>query len=87
MGVPLDDYKFVIEDLAEELREQEGFEDFQASIDREGAMYCFNQNSREPVTEPDELLPLWKILYKAGGRLDILFRYVGRRKLLHVPGR
>ena len=32
MGVPLDDYKFVIEDMAEELREQEGFEDFLYSI-------------------------------------------------------
>lgn len=66
MGVPLEDYRFVMEDMAEELRAQEGFEDFQVSIDREGAMYCFNQNSREPVTEPDELLPLWKILHKAG---------------------
>ena len=66
MGVPLDDFRFVVEDLAEELREQEGFEDFQAYIDKEGAMFALNQNSREPVTEPDELLPLWKILHKVG---------------------
>jgi Fe-S oxidoreductase len=66
MGVPLDDFKFVVEDLAEELREQEGFEDAQAPIDKQGAMYALNQNSREPVTEPDELLPLWKILHKVG---------------------
>jgi hypothetical protein len=25
-------------------------------------MYFLNQNSREPVTEPDEMVPLWKIL-------------------------
>ena len=25
-----------------------------------------NQNSREPVTEPDELIPLWKLLHVAG---------------------
>jgi ferredoxin len=25
-----------------------------------------NQNSREPVTEPDEMVPLWKILHLAG---------------------
>lgn len=66
MGVPLEDFRFVVEDLAEELREQEGFEDFQAHIDKEGAMYALNQNSREPVTEPDEMLPLWKILHTVG---------------------
>lgn len=66
MGVPLDDFKFVVEDLAEELREQEGFEEFEAHIDKEGAMFALNQNSREPVTEPDELLPLWKILHSVG---------------------
>ena len=66
MGVPLDDFKFVVEDLAEELREQEGFEDFEAPIDKEGAMFALNQNSREPVTEPDEMLPLWKILHTVG---------------------
>ena len=66
MGVPLDDFRFVVEDLAEELREQEGFEDFVGPIDKEGAMFALNQNSREPVTEPDELLPLWKILHTVG---------------------
>ena len=66
MGVSLDDFKFVIEDMAEELREQEGFEDFEVHLDKEGAMFGLNQNSREPVTEPDEMLPLWKILHKVG---------------------
>lgn len=64
MGVPLEDFKFTVEDVAEELAEQEGFEDFKVGIDRQGAEFAFNQNSREPVTEPDELLPLWKILHK-----------------------
>lgn len=66
MGVPLEDFKFTLEDLAEELTEQEGFEDFKLHIDKEGAMFALNQNSREPVTEPDELLPLWKILHRVG---------------------
>jgi Fe-S oxidoreductase len=35
-------------------------------LDREGAYFALNQNSREPVTEPDELMPLWKILHKVG---------------------
>jgi hypothetical protein len=29
-------------------------------------MYFLNQNSREPVTEPDEMVPLWKIMHLAG---------------------
>ena len=66
MGVSFEDFKFVVEDLVEELHEQEGFEDAQAPIDKQGAMYALNQNSREPVTEPDELLPLWKILHTVG---------------------
>lgn len=31
-----------------------------------GAYYFLNQNSREPVTEPEEMPPLWKILHMAG---------------------
>ncbi|MBF0413983.1 MAG: (Fe-S)-binding protein [Desulfamplus sp.] len=65
MGVPFEDFEFTVNDLAEECRGQDGFEELQAPIDKEGAMYALNQNSREPVTEPDELLPLWKILHKA----------------------
>jgi len=38
----------------------------QAPIDKEGAEFFLNQNSREPVTEPDELVPLWKILHTVG---------------------
>ncbi len=67
MGVPLDDFTFTVEDLAEECREEQpGFETLQAPIDKEGAYFALNQNSREPVTEPDELLPLWKILHTVG---------------------
>lgn len=65
MGVPFEDFEFTVNDLAEECRTQEGFEELEARIDKEGAIYALNQNSREPVTEPDELLPLWKILHKA----------------------
>lgn len=66
MGVPFEDFEFTVQDLAEECREQEGFEDLQVHIDKKGAYFALNQNSREPVTEPDELLPFWKILHKAG---------------------
>ena len=67
MGASPEDFQFVVEDLLEEYREaQPEFKDMEAPIDKEGAEFFLNQNSREPVTEPDELVPLWKILHLAG---------------------
>ncbi len=67
MGASEEDWRFVVEDVAEEVREnQPGFEDLQVPMDKEGAEYFLNQNSREPVTEPDEMVPLWKILHSVG---------------------
>ena len=67
MGTPPDDFDFVVGDVLEEYQEsQPEFADMEAPIDKEGAEFFLNQNSREPVTEPDEMVPLWKILHKAG---------------------
>ena len=67
MGATVEDWEFVVEDVAEEVRDtQPGFENLQAPMNKQGAMFCLNQNSREPVTEPDEMIPLWKILHIVG---------------------
>jgi hypothetical protein len=67
MGTSPEDFVFVVEDVLEEYREaQPEFKDMEAPIDKEGAEFFLNQNSREPVTEPDEMVPLWKILHLAG---------------------
>jgi Fe-S oxidoreductase len=67
MGTPPDDFTFVVEDVLEEVREtQPGWEDLQAPLEKQGAHFFVSQNSREPVTEPDEMVPLWKILHLAG---------------------
>jgi ferredoxin len=67
MGTSEEDFKFVVEDVLEEYQEaQPEFKDMEAPIDKQGAEFFLNQNSREPVTEPDELVPLWKILHLAG---------------------
>jgi hypothetical protein len=67
MGTAPDDFVFVVEDVLEEYREaQPEFADMQAPIDKQGAEFFLNQNSREPVTEPDEMVPLWKILHSVG---------------------
>jgi ferredoxin len=67
MGTPPEDFKFVVEDVLEEYQEaQPEFKDMEAPIDKQGAEFFLNQNSREPVTEPDEMVPLWKILHLVG---------------------
>ncbi|OEU61113.1 MAG: (4Fe-4S)-binding protein [Desulfobacterales bacterium S5133MH16] len=67
MGTSEEDFKFVVEDVLEEYQEaQPEFKDMQAPIDKKGAEFFLNQNSREPVTEPDEMPPLWKILHLVG---------------------
>ena len=67
MGTSPEDFSFVVEDVLEEYKEaQPEFAEMQAPIDKQGAEFFLNQNSREPVTEPDELVPLWKILHLAG---------------------
>ncbi len=67
MGTAPDDFIFVVEDVLAEYKEaQPEFKDMVAPIDKVGVQFFVNQNSREPVTEPDELVPLWKILHLAG---------------------
>ncbi len=67
MGATPEDFQFVVEDILEEYRQaQPEFGDMEAPIDKVGAEFFLNQNSREPVTEPDEMIPLWKILHKVG---------------------
>ncbi len=67
MGASSDDFEFVVRDVLEEVRDtQPGQENLEASINRKGAYYFLNQNSREPMTEPDEMVPLWKILNLVG---------------------
>ncbi len=67
MGVKPEDFVFVVEDILEEVREnQEVCKDLTAPVNKSGAMYFLNQNSREPATEPDEMVPLWKILNLVG---------------------
>ena len=67
MGVSEEKFQSLVEDLAEEVREdQPGWEDLQAPVNKEGAEFFLNQNSREPVIEPDEMVPQWKILHLVG---------------------
>ena len=67
MGTSEEDFQFVVEDVLEEYQEsQPELADMEAPVNKQGAEMFLNQNSREPVTEPDEMVPLWKILHLVG---------------------
>lgn len=69
MGCSEDDFAFVVEDVLDEVKASQPIweeRDLQAPIDKEGAEFFLNQNSREPMTEPEEMVPLWKILNLVG---------------------
>jgi ferredoxin len=67
MGATEEDFQFVVEDILAEVREtQPDFAEMEAPVNKVGAEFFLNQNSREPVTEPDEMVPLWKILHSVG---------------------
>lgn len=69
MGCSEEDFEFVVDDVLEEVKESQPMwaeRNLQAPIDKQGAEYFLNQNSREPMTEPEEMVPLWKILNIAG---------------------
>ena len=66
MGARSEDVQMVVEEVLEEVKEEDPrFAEMQVSFDRQGAYYFLNQNSREPVTEPEEMVPLWKIMHLA----------------------
>lgn len=67
MGIAEDDFEWVINDILDEVHEnQPGWEDLQAPMDKKGAHFFLSQNSREPGIEPEEMIPLWKILHIVG---------------------
>ncbi len=66
-GIPNEDFVWVVNDVLEEVRENEPeWSDLRAPIDKDGAQYYLNQNAKEPTVEPEEMVPLWKILHAAG---------------------
>ncbi len=88
MGASEEDWRFVVEDVLEEVREtQRGFDQLEAPMDKQGAHFFLNQNSREPVTEPDEMVPLWKILHLVGADWTYGSQGLGGGKLLPLSGR
>jgi Fe-S oxidoreductase len=63
IGLTEENFRFSVEDTLEDVHdEQKDMGHLKAPIDKKGVTFFLNQNSREPATESEEMVPLWKIL-------------------------
>jgi len=67
LGLNAEDWQLIVEDLVDDVREsQQGFENLKVPMDKKGAKLFLNQHSVMPVSEPEEMAALWKIMHLAG---------------------
>jgi heterodisulfide reductase subunit C len=66
LGLPEDDFRFIIEDVAEELAGEPGFEDFSVPFDKKGANLLHTLHNKLVNTQNEDLVHWWKIFHVAG---------------------
>jgi heterodisulfide reductase subunit C len=66
LRLPKEDFMFIIEDVAEEVAEETGFEGFEAHIDKEGANILTTIHNKLVNTHTEDLKHWWKIFHAAG---------------------
>ena len=66
LRLPKEDYTFIIEDVAEEIAEEPGFENFTAPIDKKGARLLTTIHNKLVNTHTEDLKHWWKIFHVAG---------------------
>ncbi len=67
MGVMSDDFVEIVDEVAAEVRDSDPrYADIKVPVDKQGATFFVNQNSREPAIESEEMAPLWKIFNIVG---------------------
>jgi heterodisulfide reductase subunit C len=66
LGLPKEDFIFIIEDVAAELTQEPGFEDFKVPIDKKGARLLSTIHNKLVNTHTEDLKHWWKIFHAAG---------------------
>ncbi|MBT3312453.1 MAG: 4Fe-4S dicluster domain-containing protein [Desulfobacteraceae bacterium] len=66
LGLPKEDFEFILEDVAEEIAEEPGFENFTVEIDKKGANILTTIHNKLVNTHTDDLKHWWKIFHAAG---------------------
>jgi len=65
LRLPKEDFVFILEDVAEEVAEEEGFGDFRVPIDKKGARVLTTIHNKLVNTHTDDLKHWWKIFHAA----------------------
>ncbi|MFH2046445.1 MAG: 4Fe-4S dicluster domain-containing protein [Pseudomonadota bacterium] len=65
LGVPKEDFIFIVEDVADEIAEEPGFEGFKVPIDKKGANLLTTIHNKLVNTHTEDLKHWWKIFYAA----------------------
>jgi heterodisulfide reductase subunit C len=66
LGLPREDFIFIMEDVAGEVAEEPGFEDFRVPLDVEGANILMTLHNKLVNTHTEDLKHWWKIFHAAG---------------------
>ncbi len=66
LGLPREDFIFILEDVAEEIAEEPGFEGFKVPIDKQGAGLLTTIHNKLVNTHTEDLKHWWKIFHAAG---------------------
>jgi len=65
LSLPKEDFVFILEDVAEEIKEEPGFEDFSVPIDKKGANLLTTIHNKLVNTHTEDLKHWWKIFHAA----------------------
>ena len=65
LGLPKEDFIFIMEDVGEEIAEEPGFSGFTVPIDKKGANILTTIHNKLVNTHTEDLKHLWKIFYAA----------------------
>jgi heterodisulfide reductase subunit C len=66
LALPKEDFVFILQDVAEEIAEAPGFEDFTVPIDKQGANILTTIHNKLVNTHTEDLKHWWKIFHAAG---------------------
>ncbi len=66
IGIPEEDFSFIIEDVGEELAEEEGYEGLTVPLDKKGANILHTLHNKLVNTQNEDLVHWWKIFYASG---------------------
>jgi heterodisulfide reductase subunit C len=66
LRLPREDFLFILEDVAAEIREEPGFADLQVQVDKKGARVLTTIHNKLVNTHTEDLKHWWKIFHAAG---------------------